>query len=266
MCLTADGDPERGESGTCVGRANAGVACVVEGLGNATLGAARATSSACGPGRHRIAQFHSHATATTGAFDFTPLPNGPKCTADNFVGETCLCSTCNDADGTACHSDADCPVSGGAPGICGGRRCIQGSNLGQPCSNQSQCPGGFCVTAGAPIARNACIDGPCVPTGDGRGECTDGPIDTRCEVTRHRYCTYDGDCPSGDRCVSEARRCSLDTIALNGSPDQPLDGVAHPTLVGGFCMSSARSAAVDTVAGFPGPVTYEWPTEVRFGE
>ena len=31
-------------------------------------------------------------------------------------------------------------------------------------------------------------------------------------------------------------------------------------------MSSARSAAVDTVAGFPGPVTYEWPTEVRFGE
>ena len=218
------------------------------------------------PAADRIAQFHSHAIATTGAFDFTPLPNGPKCTAGNFVGETCLCSTCNDADGTACHSDADCPVSGGAPGICGGRRCIQGSNLGQPCSSPSQCPGGFCLTIGAPIARNACIDGPCMPTGDGRGECTNGPLDSRCEVTRHRYCSYDGDCPSGDRCVTEARSCSLDTIALDGSADQPVDGVAHPTLVGGFCMSSARSAAVNTVAGFPGPVTYEWPSEVRFGE
>jgi hypothetical protein len=157
-------------------------------------------------------------------------------------------------------------MSGGASGICGGRRCVNGSNAGAPCTSGSVCPGGVCLTPGEPTAKNLCLDAVCTPTGDEGGECLAGPIDTHCAVARHRGCASDDDCPAGDACVSENRKCHPDPIALAGTPDTPSAGRAHPTLVGGFCMAPAATAAVNNAAGFPGPVSYVWPTEVVFGQ
>lgn len=265
-CVPADGEPSLGEAGTCSGGAHAGAACAVEGLGDPGLGAFRGTSDACGAGINRIAQFHTRASATTGAFDMAPLPDGPRCADFDFAGQTCPCGMCNDPGNTACRSDADCPVVDGVQRTCGGRRCWGGANDGQPCTAGSTCPGGGCFVGGEPTAKNACLDQVCTADTDGTGVCAAGPIDTHCAIAKHRGCAWDGDCPAGDTCVESLRRCHLDPIGLAGTPDAPSAGRAAPTLVGGFCMASAQSASVNNVAGFPGPVTYVWPTEITFGE
>jgi hypothetical protein len=51
---------------------------------------------------------------------------------------------------------------------------------------------------------------------------------------------------------------------LNGAPDPPVDNVAHPTLVGTFCMGPTFGGAMNAVTGLPGPATYRWPTEITF--
>jgi hypothetical protein len=265
-CVPADGDPSLGEAGTCAGGAHAGAACVVEGLGDSGLGSLRGTSDACGAGTHRYVQFRTRASATTGAFDMAPLPDGPRCADFDFVGQTCPCGMCDDPGNTACRSHADCPAVGGVPGACGGRRCWGGSNDGQPCTSGSTCPGGICQSHGEPTAKNACVDQICTADTDGTGVCAAGPIDTHCAIAKHRGCLSDDDCPAGDGCVESLRPCHLDPIALAGTPDVPSAGRAQPTLVGGFCMASAQSASVNAAAGFPGPVTYVWPTEITLGE
>lgn len=264
-CVPEDGDPALGEAGTCAGGEHAGAACTVEGFGDPSLGSLRGTSADCGPGRTAIAHFDTHATATTGTFDLSPLPDSPRCTLYEFIGQRCPCSTCNDG-ATACRSDADCPATGVAPGICGGRYCLEGRNEGQPCSSSTQCPGGFCSTPGIGTAKNACIDQTCTNIGDGQGVCLEGPVDQHCAIAKLRGCATDADCPPGDTCIEENRACHPDALTLVGTPDAPSGGIAHPTLVGGFCMAPARSMAVNVAAGFPGPVTYVWPTAITFGE
>lgn len=266
-CVPADGTPALGEAGTCVGGPNAGAACEVEGLGDPSLGSFRGTSHACGPGRHQLVEFRTRASATTGGFDMAPLPDGPACRHPDFLGQTCPCGMCNDPDNTTCRSHADCPVVDGRPGICGGRRCWGGADHGKSCTVSADCAdGAFCTTIGEPLAKDKCMDEPCTADAEGNGFCPAGPLDSRCAIARHRGCGGDPDCPPGDTCITEFRRCHLDPIALTGAPDAPSGGTARPTLVGGFCMAATGSSATNHVAGFPGAITYVWPTEITIGE
>lgn len=269
-CVPADGEPALGDAGTCAGGPNAGTACVVEGLGDPAFGALRGTSRVCGAAfapAGRIAHFSTRASATTGAFEMAPASDGPRCNDSPFIGQICPCSTCDDAGQRACHSDSECTRPDGTTGRCGGRRCIGGPNDGTPCTAQSACTGGFCSTPHAILAPNSCLDQTCTPTGDadGGGLCLEGPIDTVCAVARHRGCLSDADCPAGDHCTTDVRRCHPDVVALEGEASPAANGVAAPTLVGGFCMAPAGQMAVNVAAGFPGLVTYVWPTEVELG-
>jgi hypothetical protein len=88
-----------------------------------------------------------------------------------------------------------------------------------------------------------------------------------CRVQKFRACNTDADCGADDTCGDPApRSCLPDPIALTGTPDPPQNDVAHPTLVGTFCMGAAGASAVNTVAGFPGPTSFVWPAELTFSE
>jgi hypothetical protein len=266
-CLPADGDPQLGEAGTCNGGPNAGLPCTVGGLAGPEYGSMRGTSNDCPPEpRARLAEFVVDATATTNGVTFGTSAESPDCRAAGFTGLKCQCDTCNDAAGTPCRSNADCPVSGGNPGVCGGKRCSGGTNHGAPCSALSECPAGYCIVPGAATAPNACDDGLCTPTGDG-GACLAGPNEARCRIRAYRWCIIDDNCGADDTCGDpEPRSCLPDPIALTGTPDPPQNNVAHPTLVGGFCMGPASSGAVNSAAGFPGPTSFVWPAELTFSE
>ncbi len=131
---------------------------------------------------------------------------------------------------------------------------------GLPCSDPTT---GSCWCAGQ-YRANGCVDGVCTATGDG-GLCASGPFERRCSLATYAHCHDDGDCPAGERCGDPTpRSCFPDPIRLAGTPAPPADGVAHPTLVGLFCMASARVAAVDSAAGYPGPTAFVWPAELVF--
>ena len=119
---------------------------------------------------------------TTGTQTRTLTTANPVCSA--LPGTRCFCDTCNNANQEACGTNADCPISGGNPGICGGRRCLGGTNAGGPCSGSSTpCPGGVCGRPGEPTLPNPCNDDSiqpgdgsiCHDSGDGQGMCPEGP-------------------------------------------------------------------------------------------
>jgi hypothetical protein len=272
-CLVADGDPELGEAGTCESGPAFGQPCTVEGLGDVGYGGERGTSTQCPPDPAKlIGDFRSVVTATTGQSTLAVTAASPPCSYSN-LGQ-CPCATCNTAEQIACSSNADCPVSGGAPGICGGRRCVSGTMNGTPCASSTECDSGLCTRTGEPTKRDACLymedEDPtgCQPVSEGYGVCVSGPLDTVCEVQHHRGCIQDADCqpPSGvipgDRCIVRNRGCFLDPIVTTGTPDPPAGGVAHPVLAGSFCMGPSVRAAHNDVTGLPGPVRFLWPSEL----
>lgn len=197
----------------------------------------------------------------------------PNC--GDLSGEKCLCDTCNDAAGTVCDDNADC-LSVGAT-ICGGRRCLGGTNNGGVCNNASACPGGgICGKAGEPSKASACLDDTntvgildCTDTApvDGEGECTSGPVTSTCSVASghaQRSCFSIFDCGGGaGSCVAGNRGCFLtggftgkvgtNTLIANGVEDPPLRDVSEPTLGSVYCVAPTASSAVNAVAGLPGP-------------
>lgn len=168
--------------------------------------------------------------------------------------------------GEARATSQDCPPAG-AP--LAGIRSVASATTGVvergatlPCENGAVtgcwCPG--------QERSNGCVDGQCTATGVG-GVCALGPLDARCEAASHVFCASDADCPPGDRCGAAApRSCFPDPIRLEGTPASPVDGHAHPTLVGVFCMGRSGSRAVDAAAGYPGPTAFVWPAAVTFAE
>ena len=265
VCRTVDEVPQLGESGWCEGGVDSGAPCTVHALAGPAYGRNRGTSRDCLPAdSERLGSFETVVVATTEDFTMAPSADGPRCAHPS--DRTCLCDTCNDSAATPCHTHADCPVSGGSPGVCGGLRCLgQTADAGSPCASHDECLSGHCGRAGAPSRPNACVDGVCTPDDEGGGFCASGPIDAYCAVEQHRSCAEDVDCPlPGDACVTAPRPCHPTAIALTGSRDAPEGGTAHPTLVGGFCLGSLGMSAVDVVGGFPGPVTYTWPAEIVF--
>lgn len=165
----------------------------------------------------------------------------PACRALGYTSLQCMCDTCNNATAEPCASDADCPISGGNPGVCGGRRCQSGANNGLPCTTGADCPGGSCSVPGLATAPNSCGDAVCTPdpldTGSvDEGLCEAGPFDGACTLERYRACLNDSecnppgcpDCIAGQTCVSTPRSCFTDngrvgTRCYGGTNDPATD-------------------------------------------
>ena len=205
----------------------------------------------------------------------------PNCRATGSTNDKCLCDTCNNANADPCETNADCPPSGGNPGICGGRRCLGSANAGAPCTVGSECPGGVCSRPGEPTRPSACFDDTatanrdleCVDAdGNGVGECTVGPLDQRCALASghgQRFCATDADCGGGPgSCETIQRSCfptgggtfqtlgqndGTDTLAATGMADPATRDQSHPTLVSLSCLPPTGAAVIDTSEGLPGP-------------
>ncbi len=175
----------------------------------------------------------------TGAASRVLSLNNPACT--NASGRRCFCDTCNTTAAEPCFDNADCPMSGGAPGICGGKRCRGGVNLGKPCASNSACPSSDCGRAGLATKPNACTDDTATP-GNEAGVCIDSS-------------------PMGDEagsCQGLGGLCFLDngmiggTIGASGSVSTPSHDLASATLATVFCQGATSSIAVNSY-GLPGP-------------
>jgi hypothetical protein len=211
----------------------------------------------------------------TGVQTRTVSATNPTCTETGFNGKKCLCNTCNNVNEEACSTNADCPISGGNPGICGGKRCLSGTNAGAPCILESECPGGNCNRPGQATKPNSCndntatpmIDGTlCVDIGGNEGECPDGPVDQVCSVQKFRSCGTDAECaPSvtcpdclpNQTCIARNRPCFPDngvignSLTVAGVADPPCGGTAKPVVGSFFCVAPVAASAVNSAGGLP---------------
>lgn len=197
-----------------------------------------------------------------GANDGASCADDSECPGGVCSPPRCLCDSCNNPNAEGCATNADCPDPAGPIGpICGGRRCVNGSNSGAPCNATSECPGGStCTVAGAATQPNQCDDAVCTPTGVNDGFCANGPFETYCSPRQtFRGCIVDQDCGAGDTCsLGRYRACFPtngllgDTVSAIGSADTPAGHEADPTLASLHCVAPTRSAAVNVSAGLSG--------------
>jgi len=176
----------------------------------------------------------------------------PSCRATGFTGLKCFCDSCNSANAEACSSNADCPDPPGPIGpICGGKRCVGGSNNGAACATSSECPsGGSCVAPGRATQPNECDDTICSPNtppdndSTNEGACsTMGPFELFCAIETFRSCFMNADCimKPGDSCtLGKWRECFTD------------NGVIGTYCFGGTNNTAPCSAASECPAGFCG--------------
>jgi hypothetical protein len=264
------------QGGTCSGGTRNGLACDANGqvpgrpdFGQTSLDCPIAAGSL-------IATLAIDLTNATDPVTKTLSASSPGCSGE--PGERCLCDTCNNVNQEACDANTDCPDPAGPVGpICGGRRCIGGTNAGTPCATTSECPsGGICGKPGEPTKPSACLDDTttvgvldCSDTApvDGEGECTQGPITTSCSVASghaQRGCTVDTDCGGATgSCEANNRECFLtggfsgkngtNTLIAVGMEDPPMNDVSIPTLGAVFCVGPTGLSSVNNVAGLPGP-------------
>jgi hypothetical protein len=163
-------------------------------------------------------------------------------------------------------------VSGGNPGICGGKRCQGGPNEGAPCALNSSCPSGLCGRPGEGTKPNACIDDTSTPLngllcqniGDNEGECAEGPLSKSCSVETFRGCGNDADCNAcddcevtGQTCRVHPRACFTDSgvidgeVRVDGAADVPCGAVAFPTVGSFFCVAPIAEPSINATAGLP---------------
>ncbi len=273
----------RCESGTCQDGSRFGHACTANGTGQ--FGAVSFDCPASAPllGPQTINLNLATATQTK-----TVEVANPTCRQTGFTGLKCLCDTCNDANQESCSTNADCPFSGGGPGICGGRRCIGGTEDGQPCNaciggpnhgatcaNASACPGGTCSNprvcdGGLNDSANCSANSAC-PGGACR-ECAGGGSCNRPgEATQPNSCQDDTSTPGldcGDIGNNEGEClagpvdsvCSIQTFRYCSNDADCEPSVTCPEcLAGQHCAGIARPCFPDngiigntvTVSGSP---------------
>jgi hypothetical protein len=195
-------------------------------------------------------------------------------------------------------------VSGGNPGICGGRRCNAGLNHGNPCEVNSECPFGACGVPGKTTQPNECDDNVCTPNtppdGDSSNEgvCAAGPLERFCNIETFRGCDDNSDCtvPSDFCGDGRFRECFTDngvtstqcfgggnnnapctvnsqcpggfcggaSVSVGGVSDPPCGNTAHPIVGGFFCIAPTSSPSVNSVTGLPGLGRVTIPTEAEF--
>lgn len=286
-CVLCIGDPITNDDlqgGTCSGGPRNGLACDANGVvpGRPDFGA---TSLDCPP---PAVDLYKTITTDAGSASATVTKaltsTSPMCRGR--ASDRCLCETCNNAAAEPCSSNTDCPESPGPlPGICGGRRCIGGSNNGSGCLSSTECPGGQCRTDGEPTKPDSCLDdssptGLCVDSDpeDGEGECVFGPLTKRCsDASGHaqRSCGIDADCGGVQgSCEARNRMCFLTsinrvgygtgTLIANGAPSVPVANVASLTLGAVYCVPSSGAPVVDATHGLPGPARLTTKTTMTF--
>ena len=135
-CPRCAGDPTSNDNvpgGTCSDGPRAGLGC--DANGTSAYVDFGSTSFDCPPNPATLIANFVLGTVqmSTGTQNATISSASPACTGNGALGKKCLCDSCNNINGEGCFSNADCPVSDGNPGICGGRRCIGGTENGLPC-------------------------------------------------------------------------------------------------------------------------------------
>lgn len=262
--------------GTCSGGARSGQTCDA----NATTSGRPDFGSAsldCPPNGTTYGT--AEITLTQGSATVTKTLTASHRNCIGVAGAKCLCSTCNTLAAEPCETNADCPMSGGTAGVCGGMRCLGGTNAGAPCSANSACPSGLCNRPGAPTQPNACLDDTtgddCIdtsPTGDYEGTCALAPSDPYCVNHPQRGCLSDTDCDSvPGACQYKARPCFLDNGKSDGSgkieaagvQGTPVADLSMSTLASITCHQPVSSSAINTSLGLPGPRRLTTAVSVR---
>jgi hypothetical protein len=282
-CPRCVGDPvanDGARDGTCDDGARTALACDAQ--ATSPYSDFGSVSFDCPPSGSPVAQFVNVLPFSTTPHSVTLTPASTLCTGAP-PALRCFCSTCNHApDPSAgyqtCFTDADCPPSGGNPGICGGKRCLSGPNDGAPCAVTSECPGGgICGRVGEPTKPNACFEdtltiGNCNPDVDGEGICTAGPVDTRCGNHPNRGCVTDDDCDGvPGSCEAVPRACFLDnglvggSVTVDGVASAPVAGVAAPTDIGAFACLGPTTDPYINVWGLPGLGRIHQPGRLTLG-
>ena len=287
-----DSTPEDGvRNGTCTDGTRKGLSCDVGGTHlNPYFGS---TSFDCP--LDPLGAVASLPIALANSTDTTPRnlsADSPNCFDITAApGLKCFCDTCNTLAAEPCFTNTDCPVSGGAPGVCGGRRCQLGPTPGKPCTVNGECTPGVCSHPGLASRPNQCDDSTCSPLASdpNSGQCAGGPFEFSCGPNATFAGCFSGDdtpCAAYNRCtggandgfvgcavasqcpggtceiqtcsVGKFRPCFLDNgvtgqgVTAVGAADVPVDGVSHPTLATLFCIGPTSSGAVNTAAGLPG--------------
>lgn len=276
-CPVCVGDPAPNngiQSGVCSGGARSGLPCDANAVAPPPYEDFGATSFDCPPAGFIATLSPGPVTFSTGTQTRTLTAASPSCTG---TSGKCFCDTCNNAAAEPCQSDADCPPSGGNPGICGGKRCEAGTNEGAPCAVSSECPGSVCKRLGEPTKPNACIDGLCDDTGaigDGLGECPNGPVDNSCVNHANRGCVNDLDCDNvAGACQAHNRPCYVtdgsigQSLSATGVATPPVAGISDPTTLGMItCQGTSRVNAVDAIVGLPGLARNHHVGTLTFGD
>jgi hypothetical protein len=262
--------------GVCDSGPRQGLACDANGFVPGRPDFGRTSLDCPPPAGNLAATLPIDLTNSTATVTKTLTSASPNCSDGS--GTKCLCETCNNAAATPCDSNGDCTAVGAT--VCGGRRCIGGTNDGGPCTAggaATACPNGLCGWAGEPSKPSACLDDTatvgihdCEDTApvDGEGQCLAGPVTRTCSVASghgQRACGADVDCGGGvGTCVADNRACFLTgTLAPGlagtanligvGMVDVPVNDEAHPTLAAVFCIGPTTASAVNLAAGLPGP-------------
>ena len=206
--------------------------------------------------------------ATTGTVSRTA--NQP-CATGGFNNKTCagganqhaVCTVDSQCPGGTCNNQCFCPTAGGIqkPNDCS-RACVVPGGAApdaEPCLTDVDCPGGFCHPGDC---RYNNLDN----DSSQEGLCTVGPGNSHCSVHTFVACTANSGCQAptcafcdmGETCTTEIRQCFVNpTYTRTGAPGVP-DRVSAAT----FCITATGSAAVDNVAGLPGPGAITNPTTV----
>lgn len=161
------------------------------------------------------------------------LSAGIVCGFLPFVPKACPCGVCGLNPDIPCHDDAPCVAAGA--GVC--QR--EGQNVPSP---------------------NGCADpAVCNDAGGGEGVCAAGPTDAYCDgivrVNGEGFlaCQTNADCVAiasyaGNCTLTKGRECFLDPLVAQGQADP-----VNPIGAAAFCISKTTSAAINGVAGLPGP-------------
>ncbi len=279
-CPSCEDDPVPNngvQSGHCVGGPRDGLPCDAHGVPPAPYEDVGISSFDCPPNPATLIGTLSPGPVTfsTGVQTRTLTAASPNCSG--APGSKCFCDTCNDAAADPCQSDADCPPSGGNPGICGGLRCAAGANHGAPCASNTECPGSACGRPGEPTKPNACVDDDCqdtAPLGDGIGECASGPVVVSCVNHPNRGCVFDSDCDNvPGSCQESNRLCYLthgtigESIGATGVATPPVAHISDPTTLGMItCQRASHVPIVDSLVGLPGLARNHHAGTLAFGQ
>ncbi len=243
-------------NGTCDAGPNAGLSCDVNGSSpNAFWGN---TSLDCPPTSDaQVAALPINLSNSTGTETRTVSVDNPNCRAPGFTAKKCLCDTCNNADAAPCSTNADCIAIGAT--VCGGRRCIGGTNIGaacsltcaggtnvgapctvtsqcpgSSCSSNSQCPGGACTVPGEATAFNQCTDTICSAT----DTCVGG-------ANQNANCSAASECPGGSCAPGNEGQCTGGPFELSCGPNATFQGCNQNSDCAGFnaCVGGTNPGA-----------------------